>query len=87
MSMALRRVFVFRNFGNAQHNAALALVYHLSNSETGMLGHGPIFSADDDAEIHEDLLMYVWRVKRIGLWPMGNLGPTGCKLISKQCAC
>ncbi|CAD6587128.1 MAG: Beta-1,3-glucuronyltransferase 2 (Glucuronosyltransferase S) [Cyphobasidiales sp. Tagirdzhanova-0007] len=66
-----------RNFGNAQHNAALALVYHLSNSETGMLGHGPIFSADDDAEIHEDLLMYVWRVKRIGLWPMGNLGPTG----------
>lgn len=67
-----------RNFGNAQHNAALSMIYHLSNEHTGALGHGPIFSADDDAEIHPDLLLYVWRLKRIGLWPMGNLGPTGC---------
>lgn len=55
-----------RNFGNAQHNAALAMIHHLSNHETGLLGHGPIFSADDDAELHEDLLLYVWRIRRIG---------------------
>lgn len=72
-----------RNFGNAQHNAALSMVHHLSNDKTGMLGHGPIFSADDDAEIHHDLIMYVWRLRRIGIWPMGNLGPTGCKHILK----
>lgn len=65
------------NFGNAQHNAALELVHHLSNEKTGLLGHGPVFGADDDAEIHEDLLMYIWRLKRIGLWPVGNLGKTG----------
>lgn len=65
------------NFGNAQHNAAYQMIHHLSNAKTGYLGHGPVFGADDDAEIHEDLLMYIWRLKRVGLWPVGNLGKTG----------
>jgi hypothetical protein len=42
-----------RRYGNAQLNAALTLIHSLSSSSDGTLGHGPVVSADDDAEIHE----------------------------------
>ncbi|KAG0142623.1 hypothetical protein CROQUDRAFT_662337 [Cronartium quercuum f. sp. fusiforme G11] len=61
-------------FGNAQQNAAYAIIHRLSNS---VLGHGPIVSIDDDAKVLPDLFDIAWRVKRLGVWPMGNLGPTG----------
>lgn len=70
-------------YGNAQHNAAYTIIHALSNAETGAYGHGPIIGIDDDAELHEDLMNWLWRIKRVGLWPMGNLGPTGCKCINR----
>lgn len=65
-----------RNFGNAQHNAAFGLIHALSNSGT-FLQNGPVLGVDDDAEIHPDLLQLIWKVKKVGIWPMGNLGPSG----------
>ncbi|KAH9817736.1 nucleotide-diphospho-sugar transferase [Melampsora americana] len=61
-------------YGNAQQNAAYALIHRLSRS---VYGHGPIVSIDDDGNLLPDLFDLAWRVKRLGVWPMGNLGPTG----------
>lgn len=61
-------------YGNAQQNAAYAIIHRLSRS---VFGHGPILSIDDDGNFLPDLLDLAWRVKRLGVWPMGNLGPTG----------
>lgn len=68
-----------RSYGNAQHNAALSMVHALTEN---YLGHGPILGVDDDAEIHPDLLQLIWKVKRVGLWPMGNL--VGLNLIAES---
>ena len=74
-----------RSWGNAQHNAAFTLMHALTDESRPVLGHGPIFSMDDDAEIHEDLFDWVWKVrrrfatcltsqiKRIGVWPVRDL--------------
>lgn len=59
-----------RHYGNAQHNAAYTLIHALSNPENGALGHGPIVSVDDDAEVQPELFDIVWKVKRIGCWAM-----------------
>lgn len=61
-------------YGNAQQNAAYALIHRLS---TTVLSHGPILSLDDDGKVLSDLFDITWRVRRIGVWPMGNLGPRG----------
>jgi len=34
---------------------------------------GPVVGVDDDAEIHPDLLQLIWKVKKAGMWPIGNL--------------
>jgi hypothetical protein len=58
------------SYGNAQHNAALALIHTLASR---VVKDGPILGIDDDAEIHPDLLQLIWKVKKAGIWPIGNL--------------
>ncbi|KAI8454454.1 nucleotide-diphospho-sugar transferase, partial [Phakopsora pachyrhizi] len=66
------------HFGNAQQNAAYSLIHRLSDrSMGGFLAHGPIISIDDDSNFLPELLVMIWKTKRIGVWPMGNLGPHG----------
>ncbi|OAV92534.1 hypothetical protein PTTG_27632 [Puccinia triticina 1-1 BBBD Race 1] len=66
------------HFGNAQQNAAYALIHRLSDPGLdGIFGHGPILSIDDDSNFLPELLVIIWDVRRIGVWPMGNLGPHG----------
>ncbi|KAH9460518.1 hypothetical protein MJO29_004524 [Puccinia striiformis f. sp. tritici] len=66
------------HFGNAQQNAAYALIHRLSDPGLGgIFGHGPILSIDDDSNFLPELLVIIWDVHRIGVWPMGNLGPHG----------
>lgn len=66
------------HFGNAQQNAAYALIHRLSDPKIGgIFGHGPILSIDDDSNILPELLRMIWDTRRIGVWPMGHLGPTG----------
>lgn len=66
------------HFGNAQQNAAYGLIHRLSsNSLNGIFGHGPVISIDDDSNFLPELLEMIWKVKKIGVWPMGNLGPHG----------
>ncbi|KAA1076421.1 Beta-1,3-glucuronyltransferase 2 (Glucuronosyltransferase S) [Puccinia graminis f. sp. tritici] len=40
-------------------------------------GHGPINPIDDDSIFLPELLVIIWDIQRIGVWPMGNLGPNG----------
>ncbi|PLW29245.1 hypothetical protein PCANC_15759 [Puccinia coronata f. sp. avenae] len=63
-----------RHHGNAQQNAAYALIHRLSRT---VLGHGPILSLDDDGKVLSEVFDIAWRVRTFGVWPMGNLGPTG----------
>lgn len=63
-----------RHHGNAQQNSAYALIHRLS---TTVLGHGPIMSIDDDGKVMSEVFDIAWRVHTLGVWPMGNLGPTG----------
>lgn len=72
--------------GNAQQNAAYTMIASLSHSQTGIFQHGPVLSIDDDSEIKPELLDIVWKVRRIGVWPMGNLGPDGCTSFSVSSA-
>ncbi|KAA1132874.1 Beta-1,3-glucuronyltransferase 2 (Glucuronosyltransferase S) [Puccinia graminis f. sp. tritici] len=66
------------HFGNAQQNAAYALIHRLADpTQDGIFGHGPIISIDDDSNFLPELLVIIWDVQRIGVWPMGNLGPNG----------
>ncbi|KAH9817712.1 nucleotide-diphospho-sugar transferase [Melampsora americana] len=66
------------HFGNAQQNAAYGLIHRLSsNLFNGVFGHGPVISIDDDSNFLPELLEMIWKVKKIGVWPMGNLGPNG----------
>jgi len=66
------------HYGNAQQNAAYALIHRLSDPGLGgILGHGPVLSIDDDSNFLPELLVMIWDVRRIGVWPMGNLGPHG----------
>lgn len=66
------------HFGNAQQNAAYALIHRLSDPGVGgILGNGPVLSIDDDSNFLPELLVIIWDVQRIGVWPMGNLGPHG----------
>ncbi|PLW12372.1 hypothetical protein PCANC_20169 [Puccinia coronata f. sp. avenae] len=66
------------HFGNAQQNAAYALIHRLSDPVVGgILGNGPVLSIDDDSNFLPELLVIIWDVQRIGVWPMGNLGPHG----------
>ena len=68
-----------RHFGNGQHNAAFSMIHALSNAPSGtnkgkaMLRMGPVLGVDDDAEIHPALLQLIWKVQKVGIWPMGNL--------------
>lgn len=64
-----------RHYGNAQQNAAYTVIKALSDPDRGVFGHGPVLSLDDDAYVLPALLKIIWNVKRIGTWPMGNLGP------------
>ncbi|POW00600.1 hypothetical protein PSTT_13019 [Puccinia striiformis] len=58
-----------RHHGNAQQNSAYALIH--------LLGHGPVMSIDDDGKVLSEVFDIAWRVQTFGVWPMGNLGPTG----------
>ncbi|KAG0144999.1 hypothetical protein CROQUDRAFT_659247 [Cronartium quercuum f. sp. fusiforme G11] len=66
-----------RRYGNAQQNAAYSIIHKLSETQSGIFGHGPVLSIDDDSNILPELLEIIWGVVRIGIWPMGNLGPNG----------
>ncbi|KAA1100465.1 Beta-1,3-glucuronyltransferase 2 (Glucuronosyltransferase S) [Puccinia graminis f. sp. tritici] len=63
-----------RHHGNAQQNSAYALIHRLSRT---ILGHGPILSIDDDGKVLSEVFDIAWRVHTFGVWPMGNLGPSG----------
>ncbi|KNE95290.1 hypothetical protein, variant 2 [Puccinia striiformis f. sp. tritici PST-78] len=63
-----------RHHGNAQQNSAYALIHRLSQT---VLGHGPVMSIDDDGKVLSEVFDIAWRVQTFGVWPMGNLGPTG----------
>ncbi|KAI7938684.1 hypothetical protein MJO28_014263 [Puccinia striiformis f. sp. tritici] len=66
------------HFGNAQQNAAYSLIHCLSDPGLGGIsGHGPILSIDDGSNFLPELLVIIWDVHRIGVWPKGNLGPHG----------
>lgn len=67
-----------RHYGNAQHNAAYTMINALSDPAHGALGHGPIVSVDDDAEVLPELFDRLWAVKRIGVWPMVCLDGRPC---------
>uniref|UniRef100_A0A0S1MJ88 Uncharacterized protein n=2 Tax=Phakopsora pachyrhizi TaxID=170000 RepID=A0A0S1MJ88_PHAPC len=58
-------------YGNAQQNSAYALIHRM----VSYLGHGPVVSIDDDGKVLPELFDIVWRVRRLGVWPMGNLTP------------
>jgi hypothetical protein len=63
--------------GNAQKSAVLQLVHALSRPQHGLLGHGPVYGLDDDNKILAGLLEMITKVVRIGVFPVGNLGPDG----------
>lgn len=63
--------------GNAQKSALLQLVHALSRPGHGLYGNGPVYGLDDDNKIVADLLELITRVVRIGVFPVGNLGPDG----------
>ncbi|EFP91823.2 uncharacterized protein PGTG_17823 [Puccinia graminis f. sp. tritici CRL 75-36-700-3] len=62
------------------------IISHIASSVGGgpftsdlerFFGHGPIISIDDDFNFLPELLVIIWDVQRIGVWPMDNLGPNG----------
>ena len=68
-----------KSWGNAQKNAVMQVAYAMSRSREhgGILGHGPIYGLDDDNKILPELLDMLVRVKRVGVFPVGNLGAYG----------
>jgi hypothetical protein len=66
-----------RAWGNAQKNAVLQMTYALSNSNSGLLGHGPVYGLDDDNKMLPELLNILTKVTRVGAFPVGNLGYDG----------
>jgi hypothetical protein len=66
-----------RAWGNAQKNAVLQMTYALSNSNSGLLGHGPVYGLDDDNKMLPELLNILTKVTRVGAFPVGNLGYEG----------
>lgn len=65
--------------GHAQRNAAMQSIYALSQKwqRGGVLGHGPVYCLDDDNKILPELLTLMTRLKRIGVFPVGNFGVPG----------
>ncbi|KAK9898578.1 glycosyltransferase family 43 protein [Cystobasidium minutum MCA 4210] len=61
-------------YGNAQWNAAERAVHILRDS---FFGDGPVMNVDDDSRILPDLLRLVWKVKKLIMWQVGNLGWEG----------
>jgi hypothetical protein len=65
--------------GHAQRNAALQLIYSLTQTRErgGLLGHGPVYCLDDDNKMAPELLGILTRLHRIGVFPVGNFGVKG----------
>ena len=68
-----------KTWGNAQKNAVMQLAYSMSRPREhgGILGHGPLYGLDDDNKVVPELLDMLVKLERVGVFPVGNLGPYG----------
>lgn len=63
-----------RKIGIAQWNAVERAIEVVRDT---FFGDGPVLNIDDDARISPELLDRFWKVKKMILWPVGNIRPGG----------